>query len=481
MILLLLPTQLFPLKLLNLNNITLIYLIEEPYYFINYKYHKLKLIYHRASMKKYMDDIRNKIKCIYKEFHEITNDFYKELNKNNTYYFNPIDHKVELKFNKYLSNATKLDSINFLLTPKEIEENKHEFYKNNKYYHDLFYKFQRKRLNILIHNNKPVGNKWSFDAENRLPLPDNITIPKAPIIKKDKYYNKALEYVDKHFSDNYGSTETWSFPIDTKNATKWLKNFMVKRLNNFGTYEDATLLDDTKTPFLFHSVLSPMMNIGLLPDTLVIKIVCKYYTKHKNKIQLSSFEGFIRQIIGWRNYVYSIYILEPNMYNMNTLKHYNKLDNRYWLATTGIKPIDLLINKIIKYSYAHHIERLMYLSNWFLINQVDPKEVHRIFMEWTIDAYDWVMVPNVMGMGQYADGGKMTTRIYFSSSNYLLRMSDLIKDDWCKVWDAKYYAFIATHYDLLKRNYATARQVVHWKNKTPKEKQELLLLANKTK
>jgi deoxyribodipyrimidine photolyase-related protein len=223
------------------------------------------------------------------------------------------------------------------------------------------------------------------------------------------------------------------------------------------------------------------MNIGLLPDTLVIKIVCKYYTKHKNKIQLSSFEGFIRQIIGWRNYVYSIYILEPNMYNMNTLKHYNKLDNRYWLATTGIKPIDLLINKIIKYSYAHHIERLMYLSNWFLINQVDPKEVHRIFMEWTIDAYDWVMVPNVMGMGQYADGGKMTTRIYFSSSNYLLRMSDLIKDDWCKVWDAKYYAFIATHYDLLKRNYATARQVVHWKNKTPKEKQELLLLANKTK
>jgi deoxyribodipyrimidine photolyase-related protein len=167
-----------------------------------------------------------------------------------------------------------------------------------------------------------------------------------------------------------------------------------------------------------------MMGIGILPDIQVIKITNTYYEKNKSKIPIESYEGFIRQVIGWRNYVYSIYLLEPNMYNNNFLKNHKKLDEKYWLGTTEIKPIDSIIQNIVKYSYMHHIERLMYLGNWFLINSVDPKEVHRIFMEWTVDAYDWVMVPNIMGMSQYADGGKMMTRIYFSSSNYLDKMSN---------------------------------------------------------
>ena len=481
MILILLPTQLFPINLLSLKNITLIYLIEEPRYFLDYNFHKLKLMYHRATMKKYLDKLSKKVKCIYKEFHEINKTFYTLLNKDTTYYFNPIDHKLESKYKKHLSKATKLDNINFLLTPTEVEENKNEFYKNNKYSHELFYKFQRRKLDILITNDKPDGGKWSFDTENRLPLPDDIKLPKIPVIKKDKYYKEAVHYVEKNFPNNYGSVEEWSFPIDTNGAIKWLKNFMSKRLGNFGPYEDATMLNtmDEDNPFLFHSVLSPMMNIGILPDKLVIKIATEYYNKHNNKIPLASYEGFIRQVIGWRNYVYSVYILEPDMYNMNKLNHHNKLSNKYWLGTTDIEPIDLLIKKIVKYSYTHHIERLMYLSNWLLINQIDPKEVHRIFMEWTVDAYDWVMVPNVMGMGQYADGGKMMMRVYFSSSNYILKMSNIRKGPWCQVWDAVYYSFIAKHYNLLKSNYATSRQTVHWKNKSPKEKAELLQLAKK--
>ena len=482
--LILFPNQLFPINMLNNIDIDTIYLIEDPRYFTDYNFHKLKLMYHRASMKKYIDNLKKeKINSIYVNYNKVNNDLYKLLNKNTTIYFNPIDHNLENKLNKKLSKAKMIDNLNFLLTPNEIKENKNIFTdKNGKYSHDLFYKFQRKKLNILIKDNKPIGGKWSFDTENRKKFSKNIDIPKVPIVKKDKYYNKAKQYIEKHFSKNYGSTDEWSFPIDTKNAIKWLNNFMIKRLHNFGPYEDAVILTENYNPFLFHSVLSPMMNIGILPDIVIIKIVTKYYEKNKSTIPIASYEGFIRQIIGWRNYVYSIYMLEPNMYNQNKLNHKNKLNESYWLATTNIIPIDIIIKKIIKYSYAHHIERLMYLGNWFLINQIDPKEVHRIFMEWTIDAYDWVMVPNIMGMSQYADSGKMMTRVYFSSSNYIYKMSNLkknINDEWANIWDAIYYSFIDKHYNLLKNNYATSRQTIHWNKKSSKDKDKILLIAKK--
>jgi deoxyribodipyrimidine photolyase-related protein len=477
--LIILPNQLFPLKLIeNMKDINTIYLIEEPRYFTDFKFHKLKIMYHRASMKKYESLIKGKT-VKYIDFKDVNSELYKKLNNDKTYYFNPIDHNLFDKFNKKLNKATMMDNINFLLTPKEIEENKDVFYKNKKYSHDSFYKFQRERLDILMKNNKPIGNKWSFDTENRKALPKGIKIPKVPKVTKDKYYKEALTYVEKHFPKNYGAVSEWNFPIDTKGAIKWLKNFITKRLPQFGPYEDAV---DTENPFLFHSVLSPMMNIGILPDICVVKITNDYYEKNKSKIPIASFEGFIRQVIGWRNYVYSIYMLEPDMYNNNFLKCHNKIDERYWLGTTTIKPIDTIINNIVKYSYAHHIERLMYLGNWFLINQIDPKEVHRIFMEWTVDAYDWVMVPNIMGMSQYADGGKMMTRIYFSSSNYIDKMSTFKRksnEEWWKIWDAIYYSFINKNLKLLQSNYATARQVKHWKDKSASDKENLLKIANK--
>ena len=482
--LIILPNQLFPFNLIlkKITNIENIYLIEEPRYFTDFKFHKLKIMYHRASMKKYKDMI-SKIKrrhyvVSYIDYYNVNSHLYEKLNNNKTYYFNPIDHFLFNKFKKHLNNATMIENINFLLEPNEIKKYKNVFYKNEKYSHESFYKFQRRKLNILIKDNKPVENKWSFDTMNRKTLPKGIKIPKIPNNKKDKYYIESLNYVEKYFSSNYGSTTEWTFPIDTSNAIKWLKNFIDKRLYNFGPYEDAV---DTFHPFLFHSVISPMMNIGILPDIYVVKITNDYYNKHKTKIPIASFEGFIRQVIGWRNYVYSIYILEPDMYNKNFLNNTNKIDDKYWNATTNIKPIDNIITSIIKYSYVHHIERLMYLGNWFLINRMCPKEVYRIFMEWTVDAYDWVMVPNVMGMSQYADGGKMMTRIYFSSSNYINNMSTFKKnknEDWWKIWDAIYYSFINKNQKILENNYATSRQVQHWKNKTDSMKKKLLSIAN---
>jgi len=471
MIFIVFPTQLYnDIKILD--EYKKIYLLEEPRYFTDFKFHKLKLAYHRATMKKYYDYLKTKnINVSYINFDKVTKTFYKSLKE--VAFYDPYDNKLIEKLEKLLK-CNILPQQQFVITNEEIISNKDLFYNNGKYRNDLFYKFMRKKLNILIKKEgKPEGDKWSFDSENRKSLPKNIKIPELPKINKNKYITEAIDYINKNFNDNYGSLDNFIYPIDHNSSIDWLNSFLEKRLNSFGPYEDAV---STENDFIFHSVLTPMMNVGLLKDIEVINISYEFYKN--NNIKLASFEGFIRQIIGWRTYVYSLYILEgKNMYNSNQLKNKKKISEKWW-DSVKIEPIDFLINKIIKYAYVHHIERLMYLSNWMLMNNIHPKEVYRIFMEWTIDAYEWVMIPNVFGMGQFASD-LMMTRPYFSSSNYILKMSNFKKGEWCKIWDSVYYSFINKHEKLLASNYATAMQVKHWKNKSKNEQQELLKIAKK--
>lgn len=471
MILFILPNQLYEYKYIkkDIKDINEIYLLEEPRYFTDYKFHRMKLVYHRASMKYYEDYLKKKtkIKINYMDYNKIDNKFYNKFKKKEIKMYPIIDFKLEKKLNKILK-IEYYENINFLLTVNEIEENKNIFYKNNKYYQDLFYKMMRKKLDILMKNNLPIGGKWSFDNDNRKKLPDNIDIPKLPKIKQNKFINEAKEYVLKHFIKNYGNMEL-IYPITHKESKKWLKIFLKERLKLFGDYQDYV----NDESFLFHSILSPMMNIGLLIDIDVVNKSYSYY--NKNKIPLNSFEGFIRQVIGWRNYVYSIYLLEgEKMYNLNFFKHKNKISNNWW-EQINLPVIDKIIYKINQTAYCHHIERLMYLGNLLLMLNKDPKEVHRIFMEWTIDSYDWVMTPNIMGMSQHSDGGLMMTRPYFSSSNYIINMSDNKKDgEWDKIWDTIYYYFIYQNHDYLKKNYAISRQVAHWNKKSTNEKNEII-------
>jgi deoxyribodipyrimidine photolyase-related protein len=222
------------------------------------------------------------------------------------------------------------------------------------------------------------------------------------------------------------------------------------------------------------------MNIGLLTDKEVIEETLKY----ENKVPINSFEGFIRQIIGWRNYVYTVYLIKGDkLKKSNFLQHKMTINKnfykRLWTGRTNIKPIDDIINKIVQYGYAHHIERLMYLGNYLLLCMIKPNDIYNIFMEWTIDAYEWVMIPNVYGMSQYADGGIMMTRPYFASSNYILKMSNYKKDDWCIIFDSLYYNFINKHQSILKKNYSTALSVSNWNKKSEKEKKEIIHKANK--
>jgi len=459
------PIHLFS-NIINLKNKD-VYLIEEPRYFTDFKYHKLKLAYHRSTMKSYFDYlVENNIRVTYIDFMDVNNNFYKSFSNKNIYMYHPSDKILLNNILKNIPNIIIEDTLNFLINEKIIN--------GKKYNHQNFYKWQRKRLNILIEKDgSPTGGLWSFDKDNRKKIPKNTIIPTyLKLNNNNKYIIESKKYVEKHFSNNYGSLDNFIYPINHEDSKKWLFYFLKYKFESFGIYEDA---ESDKDPFLFHSVLTPMMNIGLLTDNEVLEITLKY----QHKVPIASFEGFIRQIIGWRNYMYMLYLYESEtLIKSNFLNHTNKLNKKImWNGNTNILPIDDIIHKMVNYGYAHHIERLMYLGNYMLLCMIDPKDVYEIFMEWTIDAYDWVMVPNVYGMSQYADGGDTMTRPYFSSSNYILKMSDYKKAKWCKTLDALYYNFINTHQKILEKNYATSRQVANWKKKNEKEKKELLIIS----
>ena len=472
------PHQLF-YDISHLTTKDKIYLIEEPRFFTDFKFHKLKLAYNRATMRRYYDYLLdNNLNVKYITFDKVDKNFYKQFTE--IICIEPNDHKLISR----LINPMFIPNKNFLVATDEFDNIRRLIYKNSRYHHDAFYKYQRIKLNILIDSdNKPIGGKWTFDTENRLPLPKNYIAQRTPTTKNksNKYIKEAIKYINDNFESNYGdlSVESFIFPIDNKESIKWLKIFLKKRLENFGKYEDAIHSNDN---FIYHSVISPMMNIGILTDREVIKHTLKYYKKNHNQIPLTSIEAFIRQIIGWRNYVYVLYMLEgKNMYETNQLKHKNDLPYKHlWEASTNILPVDDAIKNIIKYSYTHHIQRLMVLGSYLLLLEIDPKEVYRIFMEWTIDAYDWVMVPNIFGMSQFATP-QMMTRPYFTSYNYLLKMSNYKNAEWCEIWKALYYSFINRHQKLLAKNYAFASQVSNWKKKSTKEKKELLQISNEYK
>jgi deoxyribodipyrimidine photolyase-related protein len=488
-ILIIYPTQLFEFnELLKLS--THIFLIEEPIYFTKFKFHKLKLIFHRASMKYYYDHITNIIKhnnIKYINFYDVDYDaiFKKFPKKHNLIIYDPVDIQLEKKIkkfaNKYDINVTIYNTPLFLETIDDLINYKNTI-KNNKFYHDNFYKWQRKRLNILMDNDKPLYGKWSFDTENRKKFDNNYNEHQLPTINND-YIIEAKKYITTHFTDNFGDTDDFIYPITYTSVKKHFKLFLKNKLALFGPFQDAVSKDIN---FGSHSILSPLLNVGLITVDYVIKKTLKIFNNHsetdKKKI-INSVEGFLRQIIGWRSFTRFMYLFfGDDMMKMNALNHKNKLNSKWFDASTNIYPIDFMINKVKKYAYLHHIERLMYIGNFSLLTNINPIEIYKWFMICFIDSFEWVMVSNVMGMSQYAlTDISMMTRPYFSSSNYILKLSNFKctnNDDWCEIWNALYYKFIYDNLDEFKRNYAIAPSVKHWLNKSHSEQTSLLTTAN---
>jgi deoxyribodipyrimidine photolyase-related protein len=351
------------------------------------------------------------------------------------------------------------------------------------YFNATFYKWIRIKKDILMHNKKPIGGKFSFDEKNRLPFEKNYEESELKFIN-NTYITEANKYIEKNFKNNIGESNIF-LPITHKDSMKYLENFLKSKLNNFGPYEDAI---SSEVKIGYHSAISGLLNIGLLDVNDVITLALNY----KSKVKIESLEGFIRQIISWREYVRLLYIKEHTNFNkMNFFKHSNKLSKVWYTGETGIIPVDNVIKKALQICYCHHIERLMILGNFMLLCQIKPTEVFKWFLEVvSIDAYEWVMEPNVYGMSQHSVGQLMMNRPYYSSSNYIFKMSNYKKSDkfekiilsdeeytWYEIFDALYYNFIDTHKIYLKGIYATANSVSIYNKKSDSEKKKLKKIA----
>jgi len=293
-----------------------------------------------------------------------------------------------------------------------------------------------------------VGGSYSFDTENRKKLPKEYKAPLFLDSEKNKYIDEAIYYVSTHFGRAYGDPSNFSYAITREGALRLLSHFVETRLNDFGVFEDAISSVEGQ---LNHSVLTPYLNIGLLTPHEVVAVVLDAYKQ--GKAPLNSVEGFVRQVIGWREFMRAMYMLHGSqMRTCNFWKHTKKLGKEWWSGTTGIIPVDTTIHRLLQTSYSHHIERLMILGNYMLLEEIHPDEVYIWFMEMYVDSYDWVMVPNVYGMSQFADGGIFATKPYISSSNYILKMSNYKKGDWVAVWDNKFWDFLTKHRLFFSKN-----------------------------
>lgn len=329
-----------------------------------------------------------------------------------------------------------------------------------------FYQEQRKRMGILLDGNgKPVGGRWSFDDDNRKKLPKDHPVPEEPSTRQNDYVKEAIAWVEDRFPDNPGSLNDFAWPVTRNAAMSWLNTFLEERFNEFGPYEDAI---STQHRVMFHSALTPVLNIGLITPQDMVDAALDCAADHD--IPLNSLEGFIRQIIGWREFMCGIYRHRGvELRNGNFWQFDRKMPDCFYDANTGIPPVDDSIRHALDHGWAHHIERLMVLGNFMLLCRIDPREVYRWFMELFVDAYDWVMVPNVYGMSQFADGGTFTTKPYLSGSNYIRKMSDYAKGDWCDTWDGLYWSFIADHQDFFAGNHRLSMMARSWDKMKPEK------------
>ena len=447
------PHQLFQ-EISFLETLDEIVLMEEHLFFKQFNFHKQKIAFHRASMKSYEQFLKDKgIKVCYIESSAKQADlseFIQDLSPGTQlHYFELADDWLNKRLHTY---ANEIDLIAYPspLFINSLADLQH-FFKPDKrsFFQTTFYKQERKKLDVLMEGSEPAGGQWTYDADNRKKYPKNQIPPAIIFPESNSFWLEAVGYVEEFYSNNPGIlNEHTLFPIDHLEAKAWLKQFLEQRFYAFGDYEDAIVKSEH---FLHHSLLSPLINVGLLEPQYVVKNAIQY--AESNAIPINSLEGFIRQIIGWREFIRGMYEVKGRQ--MRTTNFWNfkrKIPPSFYDGTTGIEPIDDCIKKVLKTAYNHHIERLMILGNFMLLCEFDPDEVYQWFMELYIDAFDWVMVPNVYGMSQFADGGLFATKPYISSSNYVLKMSDYKKGEWQKVWDGLFWRFMAAHRDFFEQN-----------------------------
>jgi deoxyribodipyrimidine photolyase-related protein len=437
-------------------------LVEDNLFFGDLKYptpfHKQKLWLHRASMKRYEAALRERgFEVEYLQHNPKKNTLKSYLNSRAGKKISKVvvaevhDFELSRRLNAYCQASEieieQLDSPMFINTPQE-----NDAYRKGKkrWFMADFYKFQRKRLDILMEQGDPVGGQWSFDKENRKKVPKKMhsEIPRLEMPIHDDIDQEARKHVMRVYKNNPGNIDHLLYPTSHDSARDWLEKFFAQRFELFGIYEDAMVQGQN---WLWHSILTPSMNVGLLTPSQVIEAAINYAQKHD--VPLNSLEGFVRQIIGWREFMRATYQdLGVSMRTTNHWEHSRTIPQSFYDGTTGIDPIDDVIKRVLDTGYCHHIERLMVLGGFMFLCEFDPDEIYQWFMEMFVDSYDWVMVPNVYAMSQNADGGQITTKPYFSGSAYIRKMSNHPQGEWSDVWDGLYWRWIWNHTDELAKN-----------------------------
>jgi deoxyribodipyrimidine photolyase-related protein len=364
------------------------------------------------------------------------------------------DRRFEVQLQRFCAERgvrlTVLPSPAFL---ESVAESRAWFEGRRRPFMKTFYERQRRRLGLLLEaDGSPTGGRWSFDADNRKRLPKGYVEPRLPVAASP-HEPAVRALIDAHFADHPGELGPLWIPFDHAGADTWLQRFLAERLDGFGPYEDAlSPHHDT----LNHSLLSPLLNIGLLTPAAVIAATLEHGAARQDldaPVPIASLEGFLRQLIGWREFVRGIdRVHGERQASANFWNHHRRLASSWDDGSSGLPPLDAAIRRVNRLGYNHHIERLMVISALMLLCEIHPGEVHRWFMERYLDSYEWVMGPNVYGMGQMSDGGIFATKPYLCGSNYILKMGDYKRGPWCEVWDGLYWRFIDRHLSFFQAN-----------------------------
>jgi deoxyribodipyrimidine photolyase-related protein len=432
-------------------------LVEDPLFLVPRRYHRQKLILHRASMKRYAAALREAgVRVEYLDAAALPHSgavagHLAGLGVRTVRVVDPCDERLSIRLTAAVRDrGIRMDVLadpHFLTPAAEVQ--RFAAGKAKLFFTD-FYVAQRKRLGVLLDGGKPVGGKWSFDPENRKKLPKSVRVPAVTRPAEGEFVREARRYVRERFPDAVGGDDPFPYPTDHAEAAAHLAEFVAQRLDRFGDYEDAISAEHDA---LFHSVLTPALNVGLISPRQVIAAALAA----ADRVPLNSVEGFVRQVIGWREFVRLVYLTRgPQQRAGNFWTLTRDLPAAFYDGTTGVEPVDRVIRRVLRTGYCHHIERLMVLGNFMLLCDIRPDAVFGWFMELFVDAYDWVMVPNVYGMSQHADGGLMTTKPYVSGSSYVRKMSDFKRGPWCAVWDALYWRFVDRRAEFFAANPRTA-------------------------
>ncbi|WP_227396217.1 cryptochrome/photolyase family protein [Jeotgalibacillus aurantiacus] len=446
-------------------------------------YHKQKLVLIFSAMRHFAEELKEKGYTVdYREadsFQDAWENHRNEYKPDQIYYTAHTDYRMKKAMEKWQDSLPEnievtvlSDQPLFLLTAEEAQQ---ELKGDGPWKMDPFYRKLRKRYSVLVEDDKPVGGKWSFDQDNRKSAKSGTSFPKEKSFRPDDITKEVMKKVAELFGDTPGDLEPFRWPVTRKEALQALNHFCKERLETFGTYQDAMLIDN---PYMSHSLLSSSINIGLITP---LEVIQKVEDAKTNGAPLNSVEGFIRQILGWREYIRAVYLKTmPEYKKVNELNHQVDLPSFFWDGQSNMTCMEQSLKPVVASGYNHHIQRLMVLGNFANLFGISPQQTADWFNEMYIDAYDWVVLPNVLGMALYADGGKLSTKPYVSSGKYIHKMSNYctscpynvnhqLEEDACP-FNALYWNFLDRHAEKLSRNPRMGLIYSQWSKKEESQK-----------